>query len=157
MSTLGAAATIRGALGASAPRPRHRVDALLRRPAWVLPTILLALLVTAPAAFADGRDVLADAKDNRVDQCYTRAELNEALRLARADQRLYGVLVEIVEQAGIGKVKVEGQPCGSARRVPGDAIDDTGGASPALWGGVVLAVGLVGAGAGLAARRGRDG
>ena len=46
LSTLGAAATIRGALGASAPRPRHRVDALLRRPAWVLSIILLALLVT---------------------------------------------------------------------------------------------------------------
>ena len=123
----------------------------------MLPTILLALLVTAPAAFADGRDVLADAKDNRVDECYTRAELNEALRLARADQRLYGVLVEMVEQAGIGNVTVEGQPCGSARRVPGGAIDDAGGASPALWGGALLAVGLVGTGAGLLARRRRDG
>ena len=123
----------------------------------MLPTILLALLVTAPAALADGRDVLADAKDNRVDGCYTRAELNEALRLARADQRLYGVLVEIVQQAGITNVTVPGQPCGSARRVPGDAIDDTGGASPALWGGALLAVGLVGTGAGLLARRRRDG
>jgi hypothetical protein len=54
-------------------------------------------------------------------------------------------------------VKVEGQPCGSARRVPGDAIDDTGGASPALWGGALVAVGLVGTGAGLLARRRRDG
>ena len=120
--------------------------------------MLLALLVTAPAALADGRDVLADAQqDNRVDACYTRSELNEALRLARADQRLYGVLVEIVQQAGIANVKVEGQPCGSARRVPGDAIDDTGGASPALWGGLLVGVGLVGTGAGLLARRRRHG
>jgi hypothetical protein len=124
----------------------------------VLPTILLALLVTAPAAFADGRDVLADAKDNqRIDGCYSRGELNEALRLARADERLYGVLVDMVQNAQISNVEVKGQPCGSARRVPGEAIDDTGGASPALWGGVLLAVGLVGTGAGLLARRGRDG
>jgi len=119
--------------------------------------MLLALLLTAPAALADGRDVLADAKDNRVDACYTRAELNEALRLARSDQRLYGVFVEIVQDAGIGNVKVKGQPCGSALPVPSEAIDDTGGASPALWGALLVGVGLVGTGAGLLARRRRDG
>lgn len=120
--------------------------------------MLLALLVTAPAAHADGRDVLADAQqDNRVDACYTRAELNEALRLARADQRLYGVLVEVIQEAQISNVEVEGQPCGSGRRVPGEAIDDTGGPSAALWGGVLAAVGAVGVGAGLVARRRRDG
>jgi len=119
--------------------------------------MLLALLVTAPAALADGRDVLADAKDNRVDHCYTRGELNEALRLARSDQRLYGVLVEVIQDAGISNVKVKGQPCGSGRRVPSASIDDTGGASPALWGGLLVGVGLVGTGAGLLARRRRGG
>jgi hypothetical protein len=120
--------------------------------------MLLALLVTAPAALASGQDVLADAKDNqRVDGCYTRSELDDALRLARADQRLYGVLVDVISEAQISNVKVKGQPCGKARRVPGRAIDDTGGASPALWGGALLAVGVVGTGAGLLARRRRDG
>jgi hypothetical protein len=38
--------------------------------------MLLALLVTAPAAFAGGRDVLADAKDTRLDACTPRADLN---------------------------------------------------------------------------------
>ncbi len=119
--------------------------------------MLLALLMTAPAALADGRDVLADAKDNqRVDACYTRAELNEALRLARLDQRLYGVLVELIQDAQISNVKVKGQPCGSGRRVPGEAIDDTGGASPALWGALLVGVGVVGTGAGLLARRRRS-
>ena len=119
--------------------------------------MLLALLVTAPAALASGQDVLADAKDNHVDRCYSRADLDAALRLARADQRLYGVLVDVISEAQISNVKVKGQPCGKARRVPGRAIDDTGGASPALWGGALLAVGVVGTGAGLLARRRRDG
>lgn len=122
----------------------------------MLPIILLTLLVTAPAALAGGRDVLADAQqDNRVDECYSRADLNDALRLARADQRLYGVLVDVISEAQISNVKVEGQPCGSGRRVPSEAIDDTGGASPALWGGLLVGVGLVGTGAGLLARRRR--
>jgi hypothetical protein len=121
--------------------------------------MLLALLVTAPAALADGRDVLADAQDNgRVDACYTRAEFNEALALIRDDQRLYGDLRDVIEQEGlISRVKVPGQPCGSARRVPSEAVDDTGGASPALWASLIAAVGVVGAGAGLWARRRGDG
>ncbi|HTI34352.1 MAG TPA: hypothetical protein VL422_11785 [Miltoncostaea sp.] len=134
------------------------MDALLRRPAWVLPLMLLALLVTAPAALSSGRDVLADAKDNQqVDGCYTRADLDEALRLARADQRLYGVLVDVISEAQISNVAVKGEPCGTARRVPGRAVDDTGGGSPAVWGGAVLAIGVVGTGAGLMARRRRGG
>ncbi len=119
--------------------------------------MLLALLVTAPAALADGRDVLADAKDNgRVDGCYARADLVEALRLARADERLYGVLVDVIQDAGISNATVDGQPCGN-RRVPGDAIDDTGGPSQALWGGLLAVVGLVGTGVGVAAHRRRGG
>ena len=79
------AATIRGALGAVDPRVLHRVDALLRRPASLVIMLALALLGQSAAALADGRDVLADAKDNqRIDGCYERAELNEALDLLPA-------------------------------------------------------------------------
>lgn len=120
--------------------------------------MLLALLVTAPAGLADGRDVLADAKDNqRVDACYTRAEFSDALARIRDDQRLYSALREVIEEAQISNVEVPGQPCGSGRRVPSEAVDDTGGASPALWASLVVAVGVVGAGAGLWARRRGDG
>ena len=58
------AATIRGALGAVDPRVLHRVDALLRRPASLVIMLALALLGQSATALADGRDVLADAKDN---------------------------------------------------------------------------------------------
>ena len=124
----------------------------------MLPIILLTLLVTAPAALADGRDVLADAQqDNRVDGCYTRADLNEALRLARADQRLYGVLVDVISEAQISNVKVKGQPCGSGRRVPSEGLEDRGGAGAARGGGLLGGVGLGGGGGGRAARRRRGG
>ena len=117
--------------------------------------MLLALLVTAPAALADGRDVLADAQDGRVDACYTRAEFNDAYARIRDDQRLYSALRDVIDEATISHVEVKGQPCGSGRRVPSEAIDDTGGASPALWGSLIVAVGVVGTGAGLLARRRR--
>lgn len=155
MSTLGGVATIPQALGASAPRPRHRVDALLRRPAWVLPTIVLALLGTAVPALADGRDVLADAKaDGRVDACYTRAEFNDALARIRDDQRLYGDLRAIIDEAMISNVKVPGQPCGSGRRVPSRAVPAGDGGSPVVLWSLLGGVCLVGTGAGLLARRG---
>jgi len=39
--------------------------------------VMLALVLLGPAAVAvaDGRDVLADAKDGRIDECCSRAEL----------------------------------------------------------------------------------
>jgi hypothetical protein len=120
--------------------------------------MLLALLVTAPAALADGRDVLADAQDNgRVDACYTRAEFNDAYSRIRDDQRLYSAVRDVIDEATITQVKATGRPCGSGRRVPSEAVDDTGGASPALWASLIAAVGVVGAGAGLWARRRGDG
>ena len=109
------AATIRDAMGAAVdPRILHRVDALLRRPASLVIMLALALLALSATALADGRDVLADAKDNgRIDGCYTRAELNEALDLARADQRLYGSTVDLIRDARITSVERPGEACGS--------------------------------------------
>jgi hypothetical protein len=123
----------------------------------VLPIIVLALLGPTASALADGRDVLADAKDNqRVDACYTRADFRDALARIRDDQRLYSALRDVIEEAEISNVKVPGQPCGSGRRVPSSAIPDDSGSSPALWIGAIAAVGLVGTGAGWwAGRAGR--
>ena len=120
--------------------------------------IVLALLGPAAVALADGRDVLADAQDNgRVDACYSRSELREGLRLARADQRLYSAAVDNIQEARISNVKVAGQPCGSGRVVPHEAIPDDSGAGPGLWIGLLAAVGVVAVGAGTWARRaGRD-
>jgi len=115
--------------------------------------IVLALLGPAAVALADGKDVLADAQDSRVDACYSRAELRDALRLARADQRLYSAIVDTIEEAQISNVTVAGQPCGSGRRVPHEAIPDDSGTGPELWIGLLAAVGVVAVGAGAWAHR----
>jgi hypothetical protein len=121
--------------------------------------IVLALLGPAAVALADSRDVLADAQDNgRVDACYSRSEFRDALRLARADQRLYSATVDNIGEAQISNVKVAGQPCGSGRRVPHEAIPDDSGAGAGLWIGLLAAVGVVAVGAGAWAHRaGGDG
>jgi hypothetical protein len=141
------------------PRILHRVDALLRRPASLVIMLALALLVLSATALADGRDVLADAKDNgRIDACYTRAELNEALHLARADQRLYGSTVDLIRDARITSVERPGEACGSgAAAVPAAAVQDTSGGSLGIWIGLAVVVGAVAVGAGVWARRGRGG
>lgn len=115
--------------------------------------IVLALLGPAAVALADGKDVLADAQDSRVDGCYSRSELRDALRLARADQRLYSAIVDTIQEAAISNVKVAGQPCGSGRRVPHEAVPDDSGAGPELWIGLLAAVGVVAVGAGAWAHR----
>jgi hypothetical protein len=133
------------------------VDALLRRPASLVIMLALALLGQSATSLADGRDVLADVEDNgRIDGCYTRAELNEALDLARADQRLYGSAVDLIRDARITHVVQPGRPCGSGSATAGVAVQDTSGGSPGLWVGVGLAVGAVAVGAGVwASRAGR--
>lgn len=121
---------------------------------------MLALVLLGPAAVAvaDGRDVLADAKDNgRIDACYSRAEFREATRLARADQRLYADLPDLIAVAGISHVERKGQPCGSDRAIPSGAVDVDSSGWAGLWGGVALAVGVVAVGAGAVARRGSGG
>jgi len=117
--------------------------------------LALALLGLSATAFADGRDVLADAKDNgTIDGCYTRAELRDALRLAGNDQRLYGETVDLIKEARITNVKVPGEPCGGVRTVPAAAVEDDSGGSIGIWIGLAVAVGAVAVGAGVWARRG---
>lgn len=117
--------------------------------------LALALLGLSATAFADGRDVLADAKDNgQIDGCYTRAEFRDALRLAGNDQRLYGSTIDLIKEARITNVAVPGEPCGSARTVPATAVEDDSGGSLGIWIGLAVAVGAVAVGAGVWARRG---
>ena len=114
---------------------------------------MVLLGVTAPA-LGDGRDVLADAHDGRIDQCYTRAEFRDALDRARDDQRLYATAIDTIREATISNVAVPGQPCGSGRTVPGEPVPVSSSGASTLWGGAALIVvaGAVGAGA-LARRR----
>lgn len=120
--------------------------------------LALALLALSATALADGRDVLADAKDNgRIDACYTRAELNEALDLAREDQRLYGSTVDLIRDARITSVERPGEACGGAAAVPAAAVQDESGGSLGIWIGLAVVVGAVAVGAGVWARRGGDG
>ncbi len=116
---------------------------------------MLALMLLGPAAvaFADGRDVLADAKDSRIDACYSRADFRDAVRLARADQRLYGAELDIIATAGITQVAVPGRPCGSGRAVPAGAIAVGSSGGAGVWGAVAVAAAAVGVGAGAVARR----
>jgi hypothetical protein len=158
LSALRGAATIRGASGAVDPRVLHRVDALLRRPASLVIMLALALLAQSATALADGRDVLADAQDNgRIDGCYSRAELNEALDLARGDQRIYSVTVDLIKGARLTNVARPGVPCGTLPVAAETPVEDDTGASPGIWIGAAVAVGAVAVGAGVWAARVRGG
>lgn len=119
--------------------------------------LALALLGQSASALADGRDVLADAKDNqRIDGCYERAEFNEALDLLRPNEQLYGVTVDIIKDARITNVERPGEPCGS--RVPAGApVADESGGSLGVFLGAGLAAGAVALGVAVWARRGRGG
>ena len=119
--------------------------------------LALALLGLAATALADGRDVLADVQDNRrIDGCYTRAELNEALDLVRPNEQLYGVTVDLIKNARITNVERPGQPCGS-RVAAGEAVEDESGGSPGLFLGAVVAAGAVAVGTGVWSSRARRG
>ena len=102
--------------------------------------------------------MLADAKDDRVDGCYSRAEFRDALSRARDDQRLYANAVDIINEAAISHVTIPGQPCGSGRTVPPSAVPVASSGAATLWGAVALlvSVGAIGAGT-LAHRRGASG
>lgn len=119
--------------------------------------LALALLGPAATALADGRDVLADAKDNeRIDGCYSRAELREALALALDNDRLYGATVDLIKDAQIDRVAVPGVACGAGPAAAGPAVQDTSGGSLAVWLGLAAVVGGVAVGAGVwAGRAGR--
>lgn len=119
--------------------------------------LALVLLGSTAPVLGSGQEILSDAQDGTIDNCYTRAEYREALRLARDDERLYGTRIDTIEQAQNTKVTVPGEPCGSVSTAPEAVRDDDPGGSPLLW--VVLAGGVtvVAVGAGAWARRGRDG
>ncbi len=107
--------------------------------------VMFALLLLGPtgSALAGGQAVLADAQDNgRVDECYTRAEFRDALRMARNDQRLYSAVIDTIEEAKITNVAVDGaalrERAGGAgirgrrrcRRRDGDLAGSAGGRRP---------------------------
>lgn len=116
---------------------------------------MLALVLLGPAALAaaGGRDVLADARDGRVDACYSRVEFREGVRLARADQRLYGFELDAIREAQISHVVVDGRPCGARRTAPARAAEVGSGGVAGVWGGIAAAIAVVAAGVGVAARR----
>ena len=129
--------------------------ALPRRPVALLVILALALLGASATALADGRDVLADYEDNgRIDACYTRAEFQEALRLARDDQRQYGAAVDVILDAQITNVARPGEPCGAPGATTAVPVEDDSGSGLAIWIGLAVAVGAVALGAGAWARRG---
>lgn len=139
----------------AARRPSPGVDVLIRRLALVL--LLLAGLAAIPAqSLADGRDILLDFDDNgQIDGCYTRAEFNEALELARADEQQYGAAVDIILEARVTNIDEPGQPCGD-EQIPAavSGEDDDGGLSTGVIIGIVIAVAaLLAVGAALLARR----
>ncbi len=109
-----AVATMDRSVGPCAPGPRHLVPALLRRRVALLLLALFALsgLVLPAIGLADGRAILSDFEDNgQIDECYTRQEFQQALRLARADERVYGNAVDAIEEAQVTNVARPGEEC----------------------------------------------
>lgn len=110
------------------------------------------------AALADGQDILLDFDDNgQVDGCYTLAEFDEALRLARADEQQYGAAVDIIAEARVTNVERPGEPCGADEipaADPASDSDDGGGVSTGVVIGIIIVVAiLLAIGAALIARR----
>ena len=142
-------------VGPCAPGPRHQVPALLRRRVALLLLAVIATLaglVIPAAALATGQDILNDFEDNgQIDECYTREEFRAALRLARADERVYGNAVDALEEAQVTNVARPGEECSAASGNTGEG--DDGGVGIGVWIGLAVAVGLVAAGAGAWARR----
>ncbi len=116
----------------------------------------LVLLGSTVPALGSGQEILSDARDGTIDNCYSRAEYRDALRLARDDERLYGTRIDTIEQAQNIKVTVPGEPCGSVSAAP-EAVPDDDGAPGALWAALAGGVVVASVGAGAWARRGRDG
>lgn len=139
--------TIRRAQGVHAPT-KSRVAELIRRLTLVL--VLFAGLLALPAsALADGQDILTDFDDNgRIDGCYSVEEFNEALDLAQADERQYGAAVDIIQEARVTNIEVEGEPCGEEIAVAADDGDDDG-TNLALIIGIIAAAGAAGIAAAL--------
>lgn len=152
----GAVSTIRDALGLVVPRQLVTSGAPLSRFALFV-IVVLAALVPA-TALADGQDILDDFNDNgQIDECYTRAEFQEAQELVRDDERQYGALAEVLAEAQIQNLERPGEPCG-AGQIPTEIADaDSGGSNLGLFIGLGGAVLIVAIGAGIWARRGAGG
>lgn len=134
------------------------MPALLRRRVALLLLAVFATLALVPvAAVATGQDILSDFEDNgQIDACYTRKEFQQALKLARADERVYGNAVDALEEAQTTNVSRPGEECSGV--ADGEGEGDDGGIGIGVWIGLAVAVGLVAAGAGAWARRsGGDG
>lgn len=145
-------------MGRSAPLITHRMVVLLRRIVVSSLAFAVALLTLAAVAVGSGRDVIADYQNNgRVTGCYSAAEFREALRILRADERLYGNAIEVIQEARSTNVARPGEPCEPALTAPEEAVEDDGGSGMGLWLGLAAAVGVVAVGAGLWARRGGGG
>ncbi|MDX6556487.1 MAG: hypothetical protein QOD86_2682 [Miltoncostaeaceae bacterium] len=140
-------------VGPYAPGPRHLGAALLRRRVALLLLAVFATLALLPvAAVASGQDILSDFEDNgQIDECYTRQEFQQALKLARADERVYGNAVDALEEAQVTNVARPGEECDATAGTNGEG--DDGGVGIGVWIGLAVAVGLVAAGAGAWARR----
>lgn len=145
-------------MGAWAPVDPHRVVVLLRRLLASTLIIALALLTLSAVAVGSGRDVITDYQNNgRVTGCYSAADFREALQILRADEKLYGNAIEVIQEARSTNVAREGEPCEPALTAPTEAVEDDGGSGMGIWLGLAAAVGVVAVGAGLWARRGGDG
>lgn len=126
--------------------------ALLRRRAALVLVVVLTLMILPATALADGRTVLSDYQDNgSIDACYSRADLADALRIARADQRTYANALDVVRQAQITNLAGEDGTCEA--NPEGTDTGEGGGPGLGLWIGLAVGVGLVAAGAGAWARR----
>jgi hypothetical protein len=119
----------------------------------VLLIVALVLPGLAGSALADGRSVLVDADDGKIDECYSRAEFRDALAQARDDQRLYADAIGVIKQGRISNVTVPGRPCGSGRAVPRSAVAVSSSGAATLWGGAALLVAIGALGAAAIARR----
>ena len=78
--------------------------------------LALALLGQSATALADGRDVLADAKDNRrIDGCYSAPGAQRGPRPAAApNELLYGVNADLIRDARITNARRPDGRCGGS-------------------------------------------
>jgi hypothetical protein len=124
---------------------------MFRRFLALLLLVSAAAFVVAGPAFAAGADVLRDYKEGGViDQCYSDAEFNDALKLARKDTAQYGAAPDAIAEKQIECAE-------NPTAAPAATDSDGGGANTALW---AIVVGALAAGAvafGVAARKRRDG
>ena len=147
---------MRGAVGGFAPADTHRVAVLLRRISALTTVIALMLLACVATALGSGRDVIADYQSNgQITACHTAEDFREALIILRADERLYGNAIEVIQEARATFTAEPGEPCAGAAAVAEPVVEeDDSGSGAGLWIGLAAAVGLIAVGAGLWARRG---